>query len=394
MKEKLFEEDPSPENRTILQQAPAKQKKYLLYEEEFWRQKAGYKWFSKYDGNTRLFDNLVKGRRHRFQIKRIQDSDSYWLKEEDLMATEAIRFYQNQFSQEEENFDFSILNHVPVLIYEDDNERLSISLDLEEVKNVVFNLKRESSYGPGGMLGIFYQVCWEIVRKDVWELVKAFFEGNTLPKAITHTNLVFLPKKANPQNFVDLRPISLGNFINKVISGVVHDRLEKLLPKIISSNQSGFVKGRCIIENVLTQKINTDIRKRGKPANVVIQLDMDKAYDRVSWLFLTKVLRKLGFSEVFIELIWRLSSNNQYSIMLNGETHGFFHSTRGFKQGNPLSPALFIISAEVLSRALNNLLDRDNIQNFRLPKWSAKLNHLAYADDTIIFASVERTFLR
>lgn len=84
---------------------------------------------------------------------------------------------------------------------------------------------------------------------------------------------------------------------------------------MISTNQSGFVKSRCIIENVmLTQEIVLDIRKRDKPANAVIKLDMAKAYNRVSWLYLTKVLRKMGFSEVLIDLIWRLMANNWHSI--------------------------------------------------------------------------------
>ncbi|XP_060182970.1 uncharacterized protein LOC132612915 [Lycium barbarum] len=108
--------------------------------------------------------------------------------------------------------------------------------------------------------------------------------------------------------------------------------------------QSGFVKGRCIIENILlTQEVVSDIRLRGKPAIVVLKLDMAKAYDRAS---------------------------------------GFFHSTKGVKQGDPLSTALFILSAEVLSRVLNFLFEDNRFRSYGMPKWSANLNHLAYADDT------------
>uniref|UniRef100_A0A0V0IJX9 Putative ovule protein n=1 Tax=Solanum chacoense TaxID=4108 RepID=A0A0V0IJX9_SOLCH len=192
-----------------------------------------------------------------------------------------------------------------------------------------------------------------------------------------------------------MRPISLSNFINKILSKIVHDRLEALLPNLISSNQSGFVIGRSIIENVLlTQEIVTDIRKRGKPANVVIKLDMSKPYDRVSWFFLMKVLRRMGFSNDFVDLIWRLISNNWYSILINGQPHGFFNSTRGVKQGYPLSPAWFIISAEVLSGALNSLFEDGQYVGYGLPKWSAKLNHLSYAGDTIIFSSTHKYSLQ
>nr|XP_009605190.1 uncharacterized protein LOC104099791 [Nicotiana tomentosiformis] len=97
-------------------------------------------------------------------------------------------------------------------------------------------------------------------------------------------------------------------------------------------SQSGFVKGRSIFENILlTQEIIIDIRLRGKPANVVIKLDMAKAYDRVSWKYLMHVLRKMGFVECFINMIWNLLSNNWYSVLINGQASGYFHSTRGVK---------------------------------------------------------------
>lgn len=245
---------------------------------------------------------------------------------------------------------------------------------LEEVKAVVFELSGESASVPDGFTGTFYQVCWDIIGIDIHNMVLHFFGGAPLPKSITHTNLVLLPKKPMVQTFSDLRPIGLSNFINKVMSRVLRDRLEKFLPSLISSNQSGFVKGRSIFENILlTREIVTDIRLRSKPANVVIKLDMAKAYDKVSWKYLLRVLRKMGFAEHFIIMIWNLLSNNFYSILVNG----FFHSTRGVKQGDPLSLALFILSAEVLSRSLNKLFDDNSFRGFGMPKWIDPLNHLA-----------------
>ncbi|XP_059288975.1 uncharacterized protein LOC132042454 [Lycium ferocissimum] len=318
IKEQLFEEDPSEENRMVMQRAQAELKLYLHYEEEFWRQKAGMDCFSEGDKNTR------------------------------------------QFSQEDQIEDSPILNHVPEMIKEEDNVLLADQPTMEEVKKAIFELSGDSACGPDGFSGIFYQNCWEVIKVDVVNVVKAFFEGQTLPKSITHTNLVLLPKKNVVETFSDMRPISLSNFINKVISRVVHDRLDRLLPAVISSNQSGFVKGRNIIENVLlTQEIITDITKRGKHANVVIKLDMTKAYDIVSWLYLCKVMKKMGFSEVFIDLIWRL-----------------------------------LQITEVLSRALNSLFDQSAFTGYGMPKWSSALNHLAYADDTIIFSSAESNSLQ
>lgn len=120
------------------------------------------------------------------------------------------------------------------------------------------------------------------------------------------------------KNFANLRPISLSCFINKMISRVLHDRMVEVLPRIISPNQSKFMNRRNIIENVLlAQEIIKDIGKRKKHTNVMVKLDMAKAYDRVSWIFLTKVLRNFGFDERVIDMMWRLLSNNWYSVPIN-----------------------------------------------------------------------------
>ncbi|XP_019228674.1 PREDICTED: uncharacterized protein LOC109209791 [Nicotiana attenuata] len=339
VKEMLFEEEPTIENRFVLQKARLELKKYLSIEEQYWKQKAGLNWFAEGDRNTSFFHNHVNGKRKKLQLKRIQNSSGVWIENQEQMADVA-------------------------------NMELSRLPTFEKVEGAVFELSGESAGGPGGFTGLFYQSCWDIVGRDIHNMVMHFYGGATLPKSITHTNLVLLLKKLRVETFSDLRPTSLSNFTSKVLSGVLHDRLKKFLPLLISPNQSGFVKGRSIFENILlTQEIVTDIRLRGKPVNVVIKLDMAKAYDRVSWKYLLHVLRRMGFSEHFINMVWNLVSNNWYSVLVNGQASGFFKSTRGVKQGDPLSPALFILSVEVLSRSLNKLFDDKSFVGFGMPKW-------------------------
>lgn len=106
------------------------------------------------------------------------------------------------------------------------------------------------------------------------------------------------------KTFADLRPISLSTFANKLSSKVLHVRIISVLPSLISSHQTGFVKGRSIVENVLlAQEIIRDINKRNKHHNIVVKSDMTKAYDRVSWIYLTKVMRQFGFSEIIIDMV-------------------------------------------------------------------------------------------
>lgn len=132
-----------------------------------------------------------------------------------------------------------------------------------EIKSAVFELNRDSVSGPDGFTGHFFQTFWDIVGGDMINVVNAFFAWYTLSKSIAHTNLILLPKKEKVLTLFDLRPTSLSNFMNKVISRIFHDRLEVFLPKLISQNQNGFMKGRSITENVLlAQEIVADIRKK------------------------------------------------------------------------------------------------------------------------------------
>ncbi|XP_019240114.1 PREDICTED: uncharacterized protein LOC109220105 [Nicotiana attenuata] len=383
-------------NRERLHKVKAEMIKYLAVEEEFWKQKAGMLWFKDGDRNTKFFHAQVRGRRKKLQLRRIQNNMGIWIEEEEQIAEEAVSFYKDQFTESVVPSTFHIIDHVPTLVEEEQNARLTELPTKEEVRKAVYGLNGDSAGGPDGFTGAFYHTCWDIVGEDIYAMVLQFFCGQQLPKCVTHTNLVLLPKKKEVTTFSDLRPISLSNFINKIFSGVIHDRLVELLPNLISEEQAGFVKGRSIVENILlTQEIITDIRLRTKAGpNVVMKLDMTKAYDRLSWLFLTKVLRKLGFCERFIGMIFDLVGNNWYSVLINGQSRGFFKSTRGVKQGDPLSPTLFILAAEALSRGLNSLHQNLYFCGFGLPKWSPKINHLAYADDTIIFSSSDATSLR
>ena len=122
--------------------------------------------------------------------------------------------------------------------------------------------------------------------------------------------LVTIPKVDSPKTFGDLSPISLCNFSFKILSKLITTRLSLILPTIISEEQSGFTKSTSIADNILlAQKIIQKIDLKARDCNIVLKLDLAKAYDRLSWLFLTKVLRKFGFCEMFIDMIWRIISN-------------------------------------------------------------------------------------
>ncbi|XP_060178042.1 uncharacterized protein LOC132607977 [Lycium barbarum] len=159
IKEQLFEEEPTVENISILQLAQVEMKKYLHYEEEFWKQKSGYTWFSEGDGNTKFFHSIVKGRRKRLQVKKIQESDGLQLENEDQIAARAVHFFQSQFTQEVVVSDYSMLRFIPRMVSDECNLQLCAIPSFDEVKKAVFELKGDSACGPNGLSGTFYQTC-------------------------------------------------------------------------------------------------------------------------------------------------------------------------------------------------------------------------------------------
>ncbi|XP_049378369.1 uncharacterized protein LOC125843198 [Solanum stenotomum] len=314
---------------------------------------------------------------------------------EEQIAQAACDYYQQIFTGQNDRIDERILQYIPTIVIAEQNETMQAMPTLEELRQVMFTMNTNSAAGPDGIGGKFYQACWSIIKEDFLAAVQSFFCGNNMPKFMTHACLVLLPKNEQPIRFRDLRPISLSNFTNKIISKLLSMRLATVLPLLISDNQSGFVRGRSITESImLAQEITHGIKKPQIGNNVVIKLDMAKAYDRVSWSFICLAVRRFGFGELLIDLVWRIMSNNWYSIIINSHRHGFFHSTRGLKQGDPLSPALFILGAEVLSRLLNSLHQIPSYKGFFLEPKGPQINHLSFADDVIIFAAIDRHSLK
>ncbi|XP_075097373.1 uncharacterized protein LOC142174882 [Nicotiana tabacum] len=261
-----FEANTTGMNMERLQKVQAELIKCLALEEKYWQQKADMTWFKEGDRNT---------------------NGGTWIEEEQEIAEKAIKFYEEQFTEAATLSSFDIVEHVPNLINTEQNVELIKQPTKEEVKVVVLGLNGDSAEGPDGVTGKFYHSCWDIIRDDLYDMVRAFFNGYELPKCVTHTNLVLLPKKKEVTTFSDLRPISLSNFSNKVISRVVHEKLVRFLPSLISEEQT----------------------------------------------------------------------------------------------------------AEALSRGLNALHTNLYFCGFGMPKWSPKINHLAYADDMIIFSSSDETSL-
>lgn len=230
-------------------------------------------------------------------------------------------------------------------------------------------LDADSAPGPDGFSGQFFRSSWDIIAADLLLAVQEFFAGVPIPRSVSSTLIVLLPKKGNPSTFADFRPISLCNFLNKIFTRLLCMRLRDFLPALISEEQSAFIKGCEIADNIiLVQEMLHHLDKKARGHNIFFKLDMAKAFDRVCWEFLHKVLHKFGFHHRFINLIMNNLQSSWFSVLINGSVSGFFQSSRGLKQGDPLSPYLFLFCVDALSRGLKELFSSGQVDAFSLPR--------------------------
>ncbi|XP_019251335.1 PREDICTED: uncharacterized protein LOC109230274 [Nicotiana attenuata] len=189
----------TPDNRCELSRCKAEFTRYLKIQNSMLRQKARIKWLDEGDSNTAYFHGIIKDNRRKLAIRKIKDDQNQWLEGNDAVVEGAIRFYQQLFTQDNRYDDFSSLNCLERCIFDEDNSMLTDLPSLQEAKNNVFSIDADSSLGPDGFSGCFYQKTWQVIGHDVHKVVAAFFNGATLPKFFSHTCLVMVPKVDHPQ---------------------------------------------------------------------------------------------------------------------------------------------------------------------------------------------------
>lgn len=248
----------------------------------------------------------------------------------------------------------------------DDNMNLQLSRSFLESK-VVPALKQMASLKalrPNGMPHLFYQHFWDIVDHDVTKSILSWLNSGTLPHPINYTFITLIPKVKNPKYVHEYHPISLCNVLYKVFSKVLANKLKKLLPTIITEHQSAFAKDCLISDNILVAFESLHGMKNhnsSKHEYMVLKLDMSKTYDQVEWSFLENIMRKLCFNERWINLIMICVKSVTYSILFNGEPRGLIQPTRGVRQGDPLSPFLFLLYSEGLHGLIKNAANLGDI---------------------------------
>ena len=309
------------------------------------------------------------------------------MEEVEDMARVAIDYFDNLFCAGSCN-QMECLSTVSAKVTTDMQEMLSKDFTANEIKEVVFQMRPTKAPRPDGMNALFYQKFWHIMGSDVVNVVLDFLNNGVMLADLNHTNIVLIPKVKNPKKFFEFRPISLCNVIYKVISKVLANRLKQVLPDIISPTQSAFVLGRLINDNVIVAYEvlhSMHARKKGKTSSLALKLDVSKAYDRVEWMFLQGIMQKLGFPEKWIEKVMTCVTTTSFSILLNGKPYGNVIPSRGIRQGDPLSPYLFLLCAEGFTSLLAKAEYGGKIHGASICRGEPKVSNLLFANDSLLF---------
>lgn len=262
---------------------------------------------------------------------------------------------------------------------------LEAEVSAEEIRRVLFSMLSNKSPGPDGFPSEFFKFTWPILSQDFTVAIHSVFRFGFLPKGVNSTILALVPKKAASMEMRDYRPIACCNVLYKVVSKILANRLKLLLPRVITENQSAFIKGRLLMENVLlASELVKDYHKDVVSPRCVMKIDISKALDSVQWDFVLKILEALGVPAKFLRWIELCITTPSFSVQVNGELAGYFQNARGLRQGCSLSPYLFVLCMNVLSHKIDKAV---KIGKFKFhPRCKGlSLTHLCFADDLMVF---------
>jgi hypothetical protein len=224
----------------------------LLYREELmWMQRSRIAWLREGDRNTRFFHRKATWRQKKNKISKLRRSDGSWTEDMQEIGDMATDFFQQLYTREDSVDPSALLDLFSSLVDAEMNEKLCAAFSEKEISDALFQIGPLKAPGPDGFPARFLQQNWDLLREDIIKAVQAFFSSGVLPEQVNDTVIILIPKKNNPEELKDFRPISLCNVIFKIISKCLVNRLRPLLQDIISPVQSAFIPGRIISDNAL-----------------------------------------------------------------------------------------------------------------------------------------------
>ncbi|KAA0047998.1 LINE-1 retrotransposable element ORF2 protein [Cucumis melo var. makuwa] len=315
-------------------------------------------------------------------IKEITDSNGQVYDTTDGISNVITNHFKGLFKKKESieilisNLEWNPLNDIH-------QSNLCKTFDEAEIKRTIWSLSNDKAPGPDGFPILFYKKHWHTLKKDLIEVFKEF-HGNCVNKCVNNTYIALIGKKNLYSKLTDFRPISLTTSLYKIMVKTLANKIKETLPDTVAKNQMAFVKGRQITDAILIANEVIDYWKSKKEKGFILKLDVEKAFDKISSSFIEYMLNQKNYLERLRKWIKACISNVNYSVIINGKPRGRIKAQKGIKQGDSISPFIFVLAMDYLSRLLNHLKKRQAIKGAKINN-SCSITHLLFVDDILIF---------
>ena len=358
-------------------------------EEAYFRQKSRINWLKEGDLNTSYFHRIWKVRTAVNAIRSFLLPSGVLLTDPIAMGEWAVAHFKSILAPATAPSSISTPNWFHSLLDFRCSQEQRVSLiatpSREVIERTLLRLNPNKAPGPDGLTSGFYKAAWPIIGAEVIDSISAFFTTAFLPAVVNSTILSLVPKHPGASEITDYRPIACCTTIYKSISKILVAKLKPLLADLVLPNQTAFIQGRLLIENTIlaTGLVDGYHKQKGLPC-ITLKVDIAKAFDTVNWDFLFICLASLGLPSLYLDCLRACVCTPSFSVGYNGTIQGFFKGKRGLRQGDPLSPYLFVIAMNCLSHMLNQGAANGRF-GYHAKCASSKLTHLCFADDLLIF---------
>ena len=344
-------------------------------------------WAEEGEQSTKFFYDLEKYNAVKKQVRKLKLDDGQVITEQNKIEEQLYSFYKSLYTSKptKTNIESYVTEQLPKLS-ESEKHVCDRSITIAECKEALNTFKNSKSPGNDGLNKEFYERFWTVISEPLIRSYNAAFEQGELTTSQRQAVIMLMAKEGKDrEKLSNWRPISLLNLDYKILSKTLSIRIKEYLPKLIHPSQAGFVGGRGIGDaNRIIQDVMTITDQRNENG-ILLCVDFEKAFDSVEMNFIKVALDKFNLGDNFSKWISILYNNISSCVINNGTSSKYFDVTRGVRQGDPLSPYLFLFAIEVVAAKIRN---DANIKGIKINNSELKLS--MYADDmTLVVKDVK-----
>lgn len=357
------------------------------------------KWLGEGEEPSKYFFRLLKAKQKREDMPVLIREDGTEISDHEDILKEGHMFYSKLFatggiSPETVEAREKILQPPSPRVSRACRYLLEDEPTMDELRDTLLLLPFDKSPGMDGLTPEVLRACWHFMGKDLLAMILKFWETGTLAYSVKDGLIKLIPKKADKRHLKDWRPLTMLTTTYKLIAKLLALRLRVVIPFIISSQQTGFIPGRNILENISVAWLTADWLNLKRIAALFLKLDFEKAFDRVEHSYLWEAMLKLGCGEKFISLIQGLIAAAVSKLHINGMYSDDIPLERGVRQGCPISPLLFAIATQPLMAYLSSMIETGELNGIQIQDGLTICFRL-FADDMGMFIpATEEAFNR